>query len=232
METNATNSPVSPLTVTQDQEGTVSSLVYANQGQGGDVVATASSVANNNNVYADSYGDSVTSTQANNAAVNANSSATVGTWTGSAVSTAYGVGNSTVISNAGSYTGLESTQNNSGAITVNASLYNGSSGGRRRRRLRQCRRRRQRGQRLRLRLVQRYDLGQEQADQLRRRARRRHDHRGPRSIPPPGGDQCGRQHRQLRRRLFRQRLSWRIGRIRRPGPPWVNGHASSNAAAT
>ena len=129
VEVNATNSPVSPLTVTQDQEGSMSALVDTTQGSGGDSVSTASSVANNANVYADSYGDSVTATQTNNAAVTATSSATLGSWTGSGVSSAYGVGNSNVVANAGSSTGLTNTQSNGGAITVAASLFGTGSGG-------------------------------------------------------------------------------------------------------
>ena len=127
VEANTTNSPVT-LSVNQSQAGATQAIMATDQAYGGDAVATASAVANNFNVYADSYGNFVDATQANSGAVNVSNNQTVGSWTGTTATTSYGVGDSTVVANAGSYTQLASDQNNSGGITVNASQFGGSVG--------------------------------------------------------------------------------------------------------
>ena len=127
VEAYGTTSPVT-LTVNQSQAGVTQAIAANTQDYGGDAASTTSAVANNFNVYSDSYGNFIDATQANTGAVNVSNNQTVGTWTGTVATTGYGVGNSTVVANAGSYTQAATDQNNAGGITVNASLYGGSVG--------------------------------------------------------------------------------------------------------
>ena len=68
-------------------------------------------------------------TQSNTGAVNASAQQTLNSWYGTAANSAYGVGNSTLVSNAGSYTGLSSEQSNGADITVSSAVYSASGGG-------------------------------------------------------------------------------------------------------
>jgi hypothetical protein len=131
VEAQTTNSPVN-LKARQVQDGVTQALVDASVQNAGDSVATASAVANNANVISDSWGDSVAVNQSNTGAVNSSAQQTLGAWYGTAANTSYGVGNSAVISNAGSYTGVSSNQSNGADITVSSALYsqvNGGAGG-------------------------------------------------------------------------------------------------------
>ncbi len=112
----------------QSQAGVTQAIAANVQDYGGDAASTTSAVANNFNVYSDSYGNFIDATQSNTGAVNVSNNQTVGTWTGTAATTSYGIGNSTLVSNAGSYTQANTDQNNAAGITVNASLYGGSVG--------------------------------------------------------------------------------------------------------
>ena len=127
VEASTTNSPVT-LSVSQSQAGVTQAIAANAQDYGGDAASTTSAVANNFNVYADSYGNFIDSTQSNTGAVNVSNNQSVGTWYGTTATTGYGVGNSTVVSNAGSYTQANTDQSNTAGITVNASLYGGSVG--------------------------------------------------------------------------------------------------------
>ena len=127
VEAYGASSPVT-LTVNQSQSGVTQAIAANAQDYGEDAASTTSAVANNFNVYSDSYGNFIDATQANTGAVNVSNNQTVGTWYGTTATTGYGVGNSTVVANAGSYTQATTDQNNAGAITVNASLYGGSLG--------------------------------------------------------------------------------------------------------
>ena len=126
-EAYGTNSPVT-LSVDQSQAGVTQAIAANTQDYGGDAASTTSAVANNFNVYSDSYGNFIDASQSNTGAVNVSNNQTVGTWYGTTATTGYGVGNSTVVANAGSYTQANTDQTNAGGITVNASLYGGSVG--------------------------------------------------------------------------------------------------------
>ena len=128
VETQTANSPVN-LTVDQTQYGVTQGLVAVSVTNAGDSVATSSAVANNANVYSDNYGDSVGVIQANSGAVSSSAQQTLGAWYGTAANSAFGVGNSAVISNAGSYTDVSTDQNNAGAVTVSSTLYSAVGGG-------------------------------------------------------------------------------------------------------
>ena len=70
--------------------------------------------------------------QGNDSKIDAQTYVTLDHWSGSAVSTAYGVGNSALISNVGSDTGLYAAQNNTAGVSSQASLsgqsYTGGTG--------------------------------------------------------------------------------------------------------
>jgi hypothetical protein len=127
VEVSGTISPVT-MSVQQSQAGVTQGLAQVGQDYGGDATSTSSAVANNFNVVSDSYGNSITSNQTNSGAVNAANTQTVGTWYGTTTTTGYGVANSTLIANAGSYTGSDTSQTNSGAVTVNVGQFGGGLG--------------------------------------------------------------------------------------------------------
>jgi hypothetical protein len=128
-EADTTSSPVQIL-VGQTQSGaSTDATAYANQGDAGNFAVAATATANNANVVSDSYSALAGVTQDNEGAVSATANGVVGSWGGNATSTAYGVGNSTLVSNAGSYTNTSNAQTNTGAITVSASLTSSIGGG-------------------------------------------------------------------------------------------------------
>lgn len=67
--------------------------------------------------------------QENSSAIDGQTYVTLDNWYGSASSTAYGVGNSALISNVGSDTGLNAIQNNFGDVYTTASFNGGASDG-------------------------------------------------------------------------------------------------------
>ncbi|MDJ0919943.1 MAG: holdfast anchor protein HfaD [Henriciella sp.] len=67
--------------------------------------------------------------QENNSSIDGQTYVTLDNWYGSASSTAYGVGNSALISNVGSDTGLNAIQNNFGDVYTSASFAGGTSDG-------------------------------------------------------------------------------------------------------
>ncbi|MEM9938510.1 MAG: holdfast anchor protein HfaD [Pseudomonadota bacterium] len=67
--------------------------------------------------------------QENSSAIDAQTYVTLDNWYGSASSTAYGVGNSSLISNVGSDTGLYAIQNNFGDVYTSANFDGGASEG-------------------------------------------------------------------------------------------------------
>ena len=102
-------------------------VAYANN-----VAASASAAGNSTEVdnewgFATLGRDSSEVFQYNGAAVDADSAVTLTNWTGPSGSTSYGVGNSALISNIGSDTGLYAVQNNQGQVSATASFNGGVS---------------------------------------------------------------------------------------------------------
>jgi hypothetical protein len=98
------------------------------QSYGGDIIAAATATSNNINVTADNYAALVTSTQTNAAPVQAQVVLTTDSWSGQATTSAYGVANSAIVSNSGSYTGVDGTQTNTGEVTASTTFYNSGLG--------------------------------------------------------------------------------------------------------
>jgi hypothetical protein len=126
--TDASNSSVNQsVSQTADGYATLAN-VSATQGSSIDTTAAATATANNINVVSDGYSAVLSSDQLSTKDVSANASLTLDNWSGSATSSAYGVANSAIVSNSGSYTGVTAEQTNQGAVTVTANL-NGGAGG-------------------------------------------------------------------------------------------------------
>ena len=123
-----TNSGVINATSNQSSSGGVSAVNTATVQATDSASYTATSVANDVEAYGASSPVTLTVNQSQSGVTQA-IAANAQDYGGDAASpTGYGVGNSTVVANAGSYTQATTDQNNAGAITVNASLYGGSLG--------------------------------------------------------------------------------------------------------
>ena len=98
-------------------------------------VAVAASAAGNSTEVENEWGfatlgrDGSEVFQYNGSEVDVDSSVTLTNWTGSSGATSYGVGNSALVSNIGSDTGLYAVQNNQGLVTATASFNGGVSDG-------------------------------------------------------------------------------------------------------
>ncbi|MAI90803.1 holdfast anchor protein HfaD [Ponticaulis sp.] len=106
----------------------------ANVAYASNVALSATAAGNSTEVenqwgYATLGRDGSEVSQYNGADIDADTSLTLTNWTGSSGSTSYGVGNSALISNIGSDTGLYAIQNNQGTVQATASFNGGVSDG-------------------------------------------------------------------------------------------------------
>ena len=117
------------LAVSQDTYGFEDiANVAVIQGSGGDVATAATATANNVNVTSDSNAASLDVDQRDGKPVIATSSLSIDNWSGGATSSAYGVANSAIVSNAGPSTTVTAQQSALGSVTVAASLTGGAGG--------------------------------------------------------------------------------------------------------
>ena len=112
----------------------VASVSNAEISDGTNVAVSATSAGNNMKVenefgYATLGRDVSNLYQENSADIDADSSLTLTEWAGVSGSTSYGVGNSALISNVGSDTGMYAIQQNNGDVATLATFEGGSNGG-------------------------------------------------------------------------------------------------------
>lgn len=126
---DATDAPVS-LMVSQTVDGLrTRGGIDVVQQSGSDVVVAATASANNINVTSDGYAASLTSSQVNASPVQAEVvNVNLGSWSGTAVVSGYGVANSAIVSNAGPQTTANGTQDNTGAVDATVNFTGGSGG--------------------------------------------------------------------------------------------------------
>ena len=127
---DATSAPVQ-MSVSQTASGGTRTRagVDVSQSSGSDVTVAATATNNNINVTSDGYDASVVSTQTSGTLVTADANLTLGTWTGEAVVSGYGVANSAIVSNSGSSTEIDGSQTNTTGVLVTTSLTGGSASG-------------------------------------------------------------------------------------------------------
>ena len=127
---DATSAPVQ-MTVDQTAAGGTRTRagVDVSQSSGSDVTVAATATNNNINVTSDGYGASLVSTQNSGTLVTADANLTLGTWTGEAVVSGYGVANSAIVSNSGPSTEIDGSQTNTTGVLVTTSLTGGTASG-------------------------------------------------------------------------------------------------------
>ena len=103
-------------------------VVDVSIGSGADIQGLASGVGNNVDVQAVASDAGMNVTQRNDAPLNAYTDLDVANWSGDASATAYGVGNSVVLSNGGPSVALWTDQASNGDVDVSAGFTGGAGG--------------------------------------------------------------------------------------------------------
>ncbi len=121
-----------PVAMTVDQTASGGTRTRAgvdvSQTSGSDVVVAATATNNNINVTSDGFDASLVSRQTSGTKVEADANLTLGSWSGTAVVSGYGVANSAIVSNSGPSTEIDGTQTNSSGVLVTTSFTGGSDG--------------------------------------------------------------------------------------------------------
>lgn len=122
-----------PVQMTADQTASGGTRTRAgvdvSQASGSDVTVAATATNNNINVTSDGYDASLTSTQTSGTLVQADANLSLGTWSGEAVVSGYGVANSAIVSNSGPSTEIDGSQTNTTGVLVTTSLTGGAASG-------------------------------------------------------------------------------------------------------
>lgn len=120
-----------PVNVQAEQhaDNATAASTTVDQGYAYNLLGSASATANNINVIGSNYAAELGSDQTNGGPVTAGTDIKLDSWYGSATSLSYAMANSAILSNNGSYAGVENAQTNTGDVLAKSSFTGGAGGG-------------------------------------------------------------------------------------------------------
>lgn len=116
------------ITAEQHADNATSAVTTVEQGYAYNLLGSAAATGNNVNVTASNYAAQMGVDQTNGGPVSSNADVKLDSWYGSGTALSYAMANSAILSNNGSYAGVENAQSNLGDVTARASFSGGAGG--------------------------------------------------------------------------------------------------------